>query len=264
MNEETHPTGWTKLWHPRGPQVTIPLVMPADEMLQAVNSLLDQGWLVTAPGLEEGEEKEQVAYVLRSTYESEKGTTPVVLLYAANDTMKWSFLKVYLNRREDVQAFEHASGLVLANMPEYVGNDKPQRGAAQKTDRFIIAAPKPFGVVFKRNPKHDDTEAGKKKPARLFVRWEKSLPKAEGPDYNQQPAPPDATPEEQEWNSFFAERPDLEFLNRTMRTTWANLPKGAMRTSVWHKAQQYASEVGFEYDPAAAKFVQPVMADPPY
>ncbi len=67
----------------------------------------------------------------------------------------------------------------LADLPEYVGQDKPQRGANPRVDKFIVAAPRPFEVVFKKNPKHDDTEQGKMKPARLFVRWGVTAPAAE-------------------------------------------------------------------------------------
>jgi hypothetical protein len=171
---------WVKLFHPRGPDVRIALPYEAGELFNRVTALMDQGWLSTAPGLEEGEEKEQVGYVLRGGFERDGQTTPFVLLYAANDQLTWSFLKCYLNTPADVAAFEYASKMTLAALPDYVGNDKPQRGASQKTDTFIKAAPKPFGVVFKKNPKHDDTDAGKMKPARLFVRWTDQRP-------NQQP-----------------------------------------------------------------------------
>jgi hypothetical protein len=117
--------------------------------------------------------------VLRSTFEKEGESTPFLLLYSTNDALKWSFLKVYLNTDDDIAAFEFASRMKLGSLPEYVGADKPARGAAGKTDRFIVAAPRPFGVVYKKNPKHDPTtEEGKLKPARLFVRWADQRPAA--------------------------------------------------------------------------------------
>jgi hypothetical protein len=173
--------GWMKLFHPRGPQVTLPVadVTPAGS-LAAVAAYLDAGWLVTAPGLEDGEEKDTVGWVLRGTFEKEGEATPFVLLYSTNDALKWSFLKVYLNTDDDIAAFEHASRMKLEAIPEYVGADKPARGASGKTDRFILAAPRPFGVVYRKNPKHDPaTEEGKLKPARLFVRWTDQRPAAE-------------------------------------------------------------------------------------
>jgi hypothetical protein len=176
--------GWTKLFHPRGPQVTLPLPADAVAAFASVGAALDAGWLVTAPGLEDGEEKESIAYVLRGAFERDGEVTPYVLLYAANDALTWSILKVYLNKREDIEAFEYASGMKLDSIPDYIGDNKPQRGAAAKTDRFIVKSTKPFGVVYKKNPKHDDTEAGKMKPARLFVRWENQKPAAQSQQQN--------------------------------------------------------------------------------
>lgn len=176
--------GWTRLYHPRGPQVTLPVLdtTPAGS-LAAVAAYLDAGWLVAAPGLEEGEEKDSVGWVLRSTIEKDGESTPFLLLYSTNDALKWSFLKVYLNTDDDIAAFEYASKMRLDALPEYVGADKPARGAAAKTDRFIVAAPRPFGVVYKKNPKYDpnETDASKKKSARLFVRWADQRPAAQPP-----------------------------------------------------------------------------------
>jgi len=179
-NKPQSESGWVKLFHPRGPQVTLPVldVSPAGS-LAAVGAYLDAGWLQVAPGLEEGEEKEMIGWVLRSTFEKDGESTPFLLLYSANDALKWSVLKIYLNTDDDIAAFEYASKMKLDSLPEYVGADKPARGAAGKTDRFIVAAPRPFGVVYKKNPKHDPTtEEGKLKPARLFVRWADQRPAA--------------------------------------------------------------------------------------
>src|SRR5690242_5896245 len=45
---------------------------------------------------------------------------------------------------------------------------------------LVYAAPKPFGVVWKDNPKYDPNEqdTAKKKPKRLFVRWADVAPQA--------------------------------------------------------------------------------------
>ncbi len=176
--EHDQMTAWVKLFHPRGPQVTLPLPPEAAAALAAVSAALDAGWLVQAPGLEEGEEKEQVGFVLKSIISNEEKETPFVLLYSCNDVLRWSFLKVYLNTEQDQAAFEFASKMKLATMPEYVGQDKPQRGVNHRTDSYIVPAPRPFGVVMKNNPKYNpnETDPKKKKPARLFVRWADTLP----------------------------------------------------------------------------------------
>lgn len=170
--------GWIKPWHPKGLQVTLPIIADYDyaAAFKAVSASLDAGFLVAAPGLEEGEEKEEVGWVCRGAFEKEGEVTPYVLLYAVNEQLTWSFLKVYLNKPQDIAAFEYASKLQFDKLPDYVGNDKPQRGASKKTDAFIVKVPKPFTVVYKRNPKHNDTEEGKMKPARLFVRWSDTKP----------------------------------------------------------------------------------------
>lgn len=188
-------SGWTKLYHPRGPQVTLPV--PCNDYaaaLEAVGLALDAGWLVQAPGLEEGEEK-QVGWVLRGGFERDGQITPFVLLYAASEQLTWSFLKVYLNTEADVAAFEYASKVKLKDLPDYVGNDKPQRGASAKSDKYIVPT-RHFGVVFKKNPKHDQSEEGKMKPARLFVRWVDQRPaiEAQKPAEADKPAKDDEPP----------------------------------------------------------------------
>lgn len=173
MSDQTD-CGWVKLYTNRGAHVTVPVTVERRDyaaMLANVHAMLDAGFQIEAPGLEEGEEREMVGWVLKGEFERDNETTQFVCLYADSDQLTWSFLKIYLNKPADVEAFEFASKMKLASLPLYVGNDKPQRGAAQKTDKFILRAPKPFGVVFKKNPKHDNTEEGKMKPARLFVRW---------------------------------------------------------------------------------------------
>lgn len=175
------PCGWTKLWHPRAVQVTFPVldISPVGSLL-AISAYLDAGWLAMAPGLEEGEAKASVGWVLRSAIEQEGRCTPFLLLYEDDPQLKFSFLKIYLDDDADYEAFEYASGMKFKGFPDYVGDNKPERGKSSKVDQFIIRAPKPFGVVFKKNPKHDpsETDLKKKKPARLFVRWERERPTA--------------------------------------------------------------------------------------
>lgn len=175
---------WTRLFHPRGPQVTLPLPTDPKACLEAVNAALDVGWLVQAPGLEEGEEKEQVAFVVHGEFERDGKETPFVLLYSGNDAMKHSFLKVYLNHEADVAAFEYASKMKLSTIETYIGQDKPERGKSRQIDRYIVAPPKPFGVVFKANPKYDTSAAAACRakgdiysvPKRVFVRWADVMP----------------------------------------------------------------------------------------
>ncbi len=176
--------GWTKLWHPKGVQATLPLPCDPKAAFDAVGQYLEVGWLLQAPGLEEGELKEEVGYVLRGSIEHDGQTTTTLLLYSTNDAMSFSFLKVYLNKPEDVAAFEYACNIKLAALPEYDGADKPERGKSAKTDRYIVKLARPTTVILKNNPRwiEADQKAAVAKgdiykvPKRVFIRWADQKP----------------------------------------------------------------------------------------
>ncbi len=186
--------GSVKLFHPRGPAVTIPVTVAALDyraMLASVSAMLDAGFLVAAPGLEAGEHKEDIGYVVLRSKENSDGTsTPIVDLYPADDGMKFAVLSVYLNKPADEEAFEFAAKMRLDAFQPYIGAGKLERGASKQTDRLIVKAPKPFAVVFKDNPKYDpnETDTAKKKPKRLFVRWADEKPASEQPASQPPPA----------------------------------------------------------------------------
>jgi len=186
--------GWTKLYHPRGPHVSLPVTgdTPA-AMFACVSAMLDAGFVVAAPGLEVGEEREQVSAVLRSTFERDGEETPTVLLYSANTSLEWSFLKIYLNDEADIVAFQQACHVKLLELPVYDGKDKPKRDGSSVSKKYIVNLAKPVPVVFKQNPKWSEEENAKAIaaqkpytiPKRIFVRWADAPP----------PAPPgDGTP----------------------------------------------------------------------
>jgi hypothetical protein len=96
-------TGWTRLYHPAGVQVTIPIPLEkpispetAQSALTSVSSLLDAGWLVDAPGLEEGEQKQEVVSVSRR---ESKDNTPIVAFYLAHPKTLKKFLHAYRAKR---------------------------------------------------------------------------------------------------------------------------------------------------------------------
>lgn len=177
---ESARTGYTKLYHPRGPLVSLPVVgdNPA-AMFACVTAMLDAGFVVAAPGLEVGEEREMISGVLRSTFEKDGEITDTILLYAANEAMEWSFLKLYLNSDADVQAFEAACGVKLDNLLVYDGKDKPKRDGSTMAKKYIAKLPRPVPVLFKQNPKWDAEENAKvvasgklyTVPKRVFIRW---------------------------------------------------------------------------------------------
>lgn len=182
---ESARTGYTKLYHPRGPLVGLPVVgdTPA-AMFAYVTAMLDAGFVVAAPGLEVGEEREMVSGVLRSMFEREGEVTDTILLYAADEGMKYSFLKLYLNDDADVKAFESACGFKLDMLPVYEGKDKPERDGGKIAQKYIAKLLKPAPVVFKQNPKwiKEEAEAATakgalyQKPKRIFVRWADASP----------------------------------------------------------------------------------------
>ena len=185
MQSDLPTSGFTKLYHPRGCCVTIPVPTDPVEAFTHIDRCINAGWLVIAPGLEEGEVKEEVGYVLRGSIEHDGEITPTLLLYSTNEGHSFSFLKVYLNNLADIQAFEHAAGMRLNDFPEYAGNDKPERGKSSKLDQFIVRVRKPFGVVLKSNPKYHENDRAAavgrgeiyKVARRLFVRWADQAPK---------------------------------------------------------------------------------------
>lgn len=187
------PCGWVKLYAPSGALVTLPVTaVPLDyaAMLANVAAMTQAGFLVAAPGLEAGEQREEVGYVVKREKEnSDRTLTPVVDLYPADEALKFAVLSVYLNTPADVEAFEFASGLKLDKLQAYIGANKIERGKSGQTDKLVYKAPRPFGVVFKDNPKYDpdETDTAKKKPKRLFVRWADAKPAAHQADPRSRP-----------------------------------------------------------------------------
>lgn len=167
--------GWIKPWHPSGIQVTLPVPFGSyASMFAAVSDAIATGFTASAPGLEQGEEQAEVGYVCRVHKSGERGASDLLFLYSPNDAWTWKFLYVYINNDEQALAFEEASGLKAASLPEYPSEAAPQRGKA--ADKYIIKSPRPFGVVFRENPKYDEneTDVAKKKsngPKHKFVRW---------------------------------------------------------------------------------------------
>ena len=177
MNENI---GRVKLYHRSGAKVSLPVNgQDAAAMHAAVDAYLAAGFAVNLPGMEPGEHREEVSHVVRGRHSKDGKTTPYVLLYSPKPELKHAFLKVYLNTESMVFDFEYASKLRLGNIPVYVGKDKPERGVDQEFDReFMVAAPKPFSVLFKDNPKYSAEDAAKTPagqvypiPKRVFVRW---------------------------------------------------------------------------------------------
>ena len=178
-------TGTFQAFHSSGIKATLPVgCSPIDYvgMFANLSAAVAAGWLLNAPGLVEGEEREEVNYVTRAESEKDGIVTPVVLLF--DEKRKWAFLKVYLNNPQDIADFEKASGMKLMSLPLYISRDKPERGASKSIDSMIIKVSRPFNVILDKNPKWKKDEfdaaaaataAGKHTvygvPMKKFVRW---------------------------------------------------------------------------------------------
>src|ERR1700683_5287859 len=121
--------GSMNLFHPPGPQVTPRELFAGHyrKSFAAVGAALDAGFLAEAPGLEQGEERDEIGWVLRAAHEKDGEVTPVIVLYSVNEAFSWPILKVYLNKQADIEAFEYASKLRLGKIPVYAGNDRAAR-----------------------------------------------------------------------------------------------------------------------------------------
>ena len=168
--------GWVKLYHPGGVQVTLPVltgepVTPemAGLMLTSVGAYLAAGFAANLPGVEEGEKLEDIRHVVRRVKVNSDGSeTPVIDLYP--ERANFRVLVLYLNAETDVQAFESACGVRLADLSLYDGDNSIERGKGPKTDKYVTTLPKNTKVVFKANPKWEGDE-DKKNTKRLFLRW---------------------------------------------------------------------------------------------
>ena len=170
-------SGWVKLFHPSSAQVTIPLrldkpilVAEAQALMESVTNLLQAGFSVDAPGLEDGEHVEEIGFVVRRAKANADGTeTPVVDLYPSRGNFRQ--LGKYLNNEADIQSFETACGVGLKSLPLYEGDNSIERSKNPKLDKYVVALKHPVKVVWKLNPKYEGGN-DKRNSKRLFVRWD--------------------------------------------------------------------------------------------
>lgn len=253
------------LYHPSGAKVRITIstaatakTTPASialDIKEQIEKLIAHGFTVDAPGLEEGEIVEEVGAVLKTEHESDGRTISVLLLYSTNDRLEFPFLKVYLDKEEDVDAFVRASKMRLISMPLYEGSDKLKRDGSKLAKKYIIDAPRPFKVVSKKNPGYSEEERKEtvakggvyKKSAKRFVRWvgqDTAAPSGNGKPANE-------TLENVEkaewWTKFLLEDPPLDAV--TARVVEASKIKGALaRPGVAEAIESWKSRSGAWWD----------------
>lgn len=180
--------GWTKLYHPGGVQVTLPVTLmgvspeAAKNMLASVSAYLAAGFTVNLPGLEEGEKRETVTHIVRRRKsEDGGGSTPVMDIYTGGN---FRTLSVYLDtEKEEITSEFIALFGPLSGFKVFPSNAPLERGKDSETDReFVVpVADRGVQIVFGTNPKYDEAEAERMKaegkiykvPKRIFVRFER-------------------------------------------------------------------------------------------
>lgn len=201
--------GWVKLYHPAGGGVQVTLPVPpvflgpsqAQAMFANVSALIDAGFMVNLPGLEEGEKRETVSHIVRRRKaEDGGGSTPVMDIYTGGN---FRILSVYLDgdKPDLVNEFIDLFG-PLSRFKVYPSNAPLERGKDAETDREYVTPVSDRGVqlVYKTNPKYDEAEAAAaaaekktyKVPKRIFVRFERGTAPANGNGHtngNGHPAP---------------------------------------------------------------------------
>jgi predicted nucleic acid-binding Zn finger protein len=178
--------GWTKLYHPSGVQVTLPIPLvgmitreQAKAASQSVDAYLASGWMPDLAGLEQGETLELITHIVRrQKKDDEGGVTPLVDLYANGN---FRLLSVYLNNVEDLEAFKSVFGFPVADLPLCASKVPLKRGEDIDEDKQYVRVVSGVAVVWTLNPKWEGND-DKKHQKRSFVRWER---KANGQPRNE-------------------------------------------------------------------------------
>jgi hypothetical protein len=183
--------GSVRLFHASGVQVTLPLGKTQQEyagLYASVDAMIGAGFLTAEPGMQVGENKDTIGFVVRKEKINERGVTPSLDLYINHEKMVRSFITIYLNTPEDIAAFENASGLKLDSIRLYAGDDKLDR-STPKGGQFAKACARPFEIVWIPNPKYNEAEAAAAKavnqnyfvPTKKFVRYGGSVAASTAP-----------------------------------------------------------------------------------
>jgi len=190
------PSAFLELFTPAGLRVKLTLAVQGGQdanqytldpgqLLRDIDSFLSAGFTIDPPavvGVGEGEHKDMCGWLVRSQSKSNmgginnSGLSEVLDVYMADD--RFSTVKAYLNTQADVDAFKAASGIDIERLPINVTGSKLERGKNPGMDKLIVGV-KPFGFIWKQNPKWNKEEADAtrakggiyKIPQRVFVRW---------------------------------------------------------------------------------------------
>lgn len=169
------------MWTPDGTKINFTINLDAEftdahvaVASAAYTALKAAGLLPREPGLEDGEQSEPIACIVRREHYKDGKATPVLDLYSDSPQYRLHrFMVYYLNTPDDIAAFEAASGLVLAQMPLYDSEAPLERDKNPNKDAQYTRRPMhPLTVVYKINPAAKTETDGKRPKLRLFVRWQ--------------------------------------------------------------------------------------------
>ena len=146
------------------------------EMARELKQLyLGKGFSVNPASVEAGEEVVTIEWIsCLSAIDRDGKEIPRIGFYPeAMRNYNHSIVNKYLNTEADQHEFEQATGLQIADLPVPDSTSFFERGKNPKTDKYIVALPKPIQIAVKPNPKHDPNEQDttKMKPKRLFARF---------------------------------------------------------------------------------------------
>lgn len=275
--------GTVKLYHPSGALVTLPVVGRWKESAKgfdymaafsAVSDMIGVGFTVNAPGLDDGEKKQEVGFIVRREKENQdRSLTPIIDLYSTNPAESFKFLSIYLNNDAQIEAFEKASGVKLASVKVFPGA-APERGKSKQSDAFITGV-SPFPVIYGQNPQYDEAEAKKatqndpyKVPKRVFIRWG-NLPapsetKVEHPaaKVNTESTAVDQK-EVDRWVKFLAEYPSAQDLQHKFRIERGTHPCKLTRRKIWQTIDEYIQREGIEFRASDNSFIPPREVEQP-
>lgn len=285
MSDESDPQGYVKLYHPSGALVTLPVVGRWKESAKgfdymaafsAVSDMIGVGFTVNAPGLEAGEQRNEVGFVVRCEKENQdRSITPILHFYSVNPAEGYKFLSIYLNTDAQVSAFERASGLKLTDLKTFPGA-APERGKSKQSDAYIRAV-KPFPVVIGPNPVYDPelakkatTESPYKVLKRVLIRYPNLPESAPSETKAEQPAAKvntESTAVDQKevdrWVKFLAEDPSAEELQHKFRIERCTHPCKLTRRKIWQAIDAYIQREGIEFRASDNSFIPPREVEQP-
>lgn len=148
----------------------------AKSLAKSMGLTLDTG--VAGNGASVGQlEVKEVGTVVRRTQKNTKQdgtktTTPAIELYPvwnpAGTYGKWRFATHFLNNPEDVESFEKATNLKLAEMPAYQGLGAPPRVKTEPEEWEVVLDPPRRAAFTKVVQKNDE---GEEKELLRFHHW---------------------------------------------------------------------------------------------